>query len=553
MVNLTSQLENIMLWGVGLITLVITPWFSYDPFNVPRLFILVTCASIMFFKVALEFRETFATPAKSILIIISLFTFQMILVIFFAPGNKWQQFFGAGGRQTGFLTYLSLSILLMASLVISTSHFLKKFTKMLVIVGSVSIIYGLIQTMGMDPFPWTNPYSPVFGFFGNPNFQSSFIGFNSAATGSLLFGRKINKNLKIFLLIYLATSLFVILKTRSQQGFLVFGVTILLVVLIYVFKNSQLQKFRYFATASISVGIIAVLLDILQRSPWNSLLYKPSVSYRGDFWRAGIKMTSEHPFFGVGLDSYRDWFLRSRDAIASTRPDPNTYIDSSHNILLDFSSNGGIPLLIIYLAIVATTAVSVFKVIRRTQEFEPYFIAIFALWIGYQIQSLISINQIGLAIWGWVTSGIIIGYEINTRQGSTSDQLKGSKFRQQHKVKKPNTLVVLAGLLIGFGFGAPAFVADADFRASIDSKNIERINTTANKWPKDVIRMNFISRFYAENNLPDKALEIAKDATRYSPETFESWRLIYEISSSTAEEKAGALSKMKELDANYPK
>lgn len=553
MVNRSPHLEKAMLWGVGLTTLIITPWFSYDPFNVPRLFILVLCASIVFFQVLPEFREKFTTSSKTILILVSLFILQMIFVLIFAPGNKWQQFFGAGGRQTGFLTYISLIILLIANIAISTSHFLRRVTKMLVIVGSLSIIYGLIQVTDLDPFPWTNPYSPVFGFFGNPNFQAAFIGMNSAAVGSLLFGRKIKKNLKIFLLIYITLALFVIFKTKSQQGFLVFALTTLVVVLIYIFKNLKLRKFRYFVAFSSFAGIIGLLLDILQKSPWDSLLYKPSVSYRGDYWRAGVKMTSEHPFFGVGLDSYRDWFFRSRDAVASFRSDPSTYIDSAHNILIDFSSNGGIPLLIIYLAIVVTTIVSAFKVFRRMQEFDPYFIAIFALWFGYQTQSMISINQIGLAVWGWVTTGMIVGYEINTRQDYIHAQFKGSKQRKEVKEKKSNSLAVFAGIIVGISLGAPVFVADADFRASVDSKNIERIYSTANKWPKDVIRMNFVSRLFAESNLPDKALEIAKDATQYSPETFESWRLIYEIKSSTAEEKAQALSKMRELDANYSK
>jgi hypothetical protein len=107
--------------------------------------------------------------------------------------------------------------------------------------------------------------------------------------------------------------------------------------------------------------------------------------------------------------------------------------------------------------------------------------------------------------------------------------------------------------VLGFGLGAPVFLADVDFRTAVESQNIDRISATANKWPKDVIRMNFIARLFAENNLPEKALQVAKNATRYSPETFESWRLIYEINGSTVEEKAQALSKMKELDANYQK
>jgi hypothetical protein len=345
----------------------------------------------------------------------------------------------------------------------------------------------------------------------------------------------------------------VIAKTNSLQGFLVFGSTLILVTLVFVYKDSKFSKYKYFATTTFFFGFITATLDILQKSPWDSFLYKPSISYRGDFWRAGISMVKEHPLSGVGLDSYRDWFYRSRDSIASSRPNPNTYIDSAHNMLIDFASNGGIPLLVVYLFLIAMTARSAYKVVKRTKEFNPYFVTVLATWFGYQVQSMISINQIGLAIWGWITSGIIIGFEIHTREVDSNEQLDDLRLSKHRNLKKLSNLKIIAGLVLGFGLGAPVFLADVDFRTAVESQNIDRISATANKWPKDVIRMNFIARLFAENNLPEKALQVAKNATRYSPETFESWRLIYEINGSTVEEKAQALSKMKELDANYQK
>lgn len=549
-----NNLEKILLWSIGTTTLIITPWFSYDPFNAPRLLILVATASILFFMVAPNFKEFFKSSGRGIFVLLMFFIIQMVLVLIFAPGNKWQQFFGAGGRQTGFLTYLSFVILVIVCISVTTDFFIRQFVRMSLIVGAVSIFYGLIQATGLDPFDWTNPYSPVFGFFGNPNFQAGFVGLNTAAVSSFLFGNKIKTSLKLLLLVYIFLGLFVILKTKSQQGFLVFGSTFLMIIVLLSFKSNRLYRFRFPVSAAIFIGFAAAALDILQKSPWSPFLYKPSVSYRGDFWRAGINMSWEHPFFGVGLDSYRDWFFRSRDEIASKRPNPENYIDSAHNVFIDFAANGGFPLLGIYSVLILVTARSALRVIKQMEGFNPYFIAVFATWLGYQIQSIISINQIGLAIWGWVTSGIIIGYDLKSRENFTNKKPINTKVKQSNQANyQPSSLKIGAGLIIGLSLGAPVFIADAHFRASVDSNNIDQITATANKWPKDVIRMNFISRLFAINNLPDKALDIAKDATEYSPETFESWRLIYEIKSSTEGEKAEALMKMKELDVNFPK
>jgi tetratricopeptide (TPR) repeat protein len=35
-----------------------------------------------------------------------------------------------------------------------------------------------------------------------------------------------------------------------------------------------------------------------------------------------------------------------------------------------------------------------------------------AAWIGYQSQSIVSIDNVGIAIWGWVLSGIVIGVSL---------------------------------------------------------------------------------------------------------------------------------------------
>ena len=60
-----------------------------------------------------------------------------------------------------------------------------KLAHLLVWVGLASGLYGVLQALGGDPFDWINPYSPVFGFFGNPNFQASFMGMAAVAAVAL--------------------------------------------------------------------------------------------------------------------------------------------------------------------------------------------------------------------------------------------------------------------------------------------------------------------------------------------------------------------------------
>jgi O-antigen ligase len=542
-----KRINQILSWGVGLLTVFITPWFSYDPLNVSRMLLLIILASVALYLLLPQLKFHLLSEYRVLLGALLLFIAQMVLVLVFAPGTKLQQFFGAGGRQTGFLTYLSLIILLLSCAVYSSSILQQRVILALFVSGALSIIYGLVQVVGLDPFGWTNPYSPVFGFFGNPNFHASFLGFSAAAVTVFLISGGTKKFLRALSLLFVLLALYVIFESKSQQGFLVYGLSASVSVVILFFKNKKLVKFRYLILSSGAFGFVIVLLDILQKSPWNSILYKPSVSFRGDYWRAGWKMTIDHPIFGVGLDSYRDWYFRNRDLVTASRSESGNYTDSAHNVLLDFSANGGIPLLIIYLGLIVLTLISAVKTLKRMEGFNPYFVAIFVVWVGYTAQSLISINQIGLAVWGWMTSGLIIGYEIKSRtRFEEKVSAKATSRKSQHSAG--TSLRITAGLVTGLALGLPAFLADASFRSSIDSRNIERITATADRWPQDVIRMNYISRLFLQNNLPDKAIEIARKSVIVSPDNFQAWKILYELPNVSEIEKAEALEMMKKLN-----
>ena len=536
---------------MGLETIFITPWFSYDPLNVSRMLLLLVLSSMILLIVLPELKNAWSGNLKITILLMGLFIFQLVLVLLVAPGNKWQQFFGTSGRQTGFLTYLALVIILIGAAIGSSSILLTYIFRALCVAGVLSIGYGIIQAAGADPIGWTNPYSPVFGFFGNPNFQAAFMGFSAAAVSVFIIAKNIKILWRSLSLLYVIGALYVINASKSQQGFLVYGFGLAVLILIFFYKLQNLRKFRFAILSGTLLGFLAVSLDILQKSPWQSFLYKPSVSYRGDYWRAGWKMTLDHPFFGVGLDSYRDWFYRSRDLVTASRPEAKKFTDSAHNVLLDFSANGGFPLLLIYGALLIITLIAALRVLKRTEEINPYFVAIFVVWVGYTAQSLISINQIGLAIWGWLSAGLIIGYEANTRTPlEDSHKIKSKNIPKIHPAGIP--LRMGAGLILGLVLGLPAFLADANFRSSIDSRNIERITATAYKWPQDVVRMNYIASLFDQNKLPDKALVIARDAVTYSPNSFLSWKIIYDLSTTPASEKTHAFEMMKMLNPLDP-
>jgi hypothetical protein len=181
------------------------------------------------------------------------------------------------------------------------------------------------------------------------------------------------------------------------------------------------------------------------------------------------------------------------------------------------------------------------------------FVALTAGWIGYQIQSLVSINQIGLAIWGWLLSGLLIGYEISTRDShvklaGVETVSKGRNVKLKPKTEDGSIIKLLIGALVGFALVYPAFQADVNWRKGLATADSKLLLRAATQFPLDSYRLNNIAIEFEKNSLTDDAVGIARIATEFNPRSYDSWWVIYNARGSSIEEKIFAKSKMLELD-----
>jgi O-antigen ligase len=536
-----KQIMNMVLWGAAVISLLITP-FSFDPLNVSK-FALLSVIGFSILGVIFTFKGIYRDlQYRLVLIVAGLFIVLGLVSLLVTRTNLFQQVFGAAGRHTGFLTYLSLTAFMLGATFVSSTVFMARIMSFLFITGLISLSYGLIQTFNLDPLNWTNSFSPVIGFLGNPNFQSSFMAITATSALSMILKSSIKSWLRVTYFIYILLALFSIYKSNSQQGYLVFGVGFFVVLLFWIktkFQSRSLLSIYLF----ISTGIgVAVILDILQRAPWASILYKESVSNRGDMWRSGWRMTLDHPLFGVGFDNYGDWYRRYRDLDAISARGVDTMSNAAHNVFLDISTAGGFPLLIVYLAILGLTVRAAFKLLLRTKSFDAPLAGIVGAWFAYVAQSLISINQIGLAVWGWVFSGAIIGYEIYTR----------TEKQATNRVTVDNLGTILIGGFCGLIVGFPPLISDLVYRNAIDSREIVRVESAAYQWPQNGDRMIQIAATFRDNNLLDQAIKVARDATKFAPQRYEAWQVLSSLPNLPESERIQAIAKMKELDPFNP-
>ena len=542
-----SVLGTVLVWGLISVTLLVTPNWALDPIN-PIKMLAVTAIGFTGLGVFLANQKALAIRRfKLPLILIVSFMVWQLIVVLVSGGEKLQQIFGTTGRNTGLITYLAFSIFFVVSIAASNRAFLNRFLLVSLVVGVASLGYGLVQAFGGDPFDWVNPYSPVFGFLGNPNFQSSLLGILGSIVFAQLLSSSVKFQIKGLYLAFLLLTVYVIRETASQQGFLVLLIGSSIALGIFVYQRSKALGYSYLGLALL--GFVAVLVGTLNKGPLAALLYKDSVTYRGDYWRAGWKMTVDNPIFGVGLDSYGDWYRRSRSIEATLRRGPEIVSNAAHNVLLDFSSYGGFPLVFLYMVLMGLVLVSAVMVIKRSQGFNAGFVGLFGGWVAFQAQSIISINQIGLALWGWILSGLIIGYEINTRNTESVEEKKPGKNAAKRIYTSAGTsLSMFVGLVIGVLIGMPPYLASAKYKGALETSNPVVIQEAAYIWPLDSTRMTQVSRTLNDNKLEKEGLTVAEDAVKSFPEKFEVWETLYLMKSATEAQKADALAQMKRLD-----
>jgi hypothetical protein len=331
--------------------------------------------------------------------------------------------------------------------------------------------------------------------------------------------------------------LYIIIETDSEQGFFVLLSGLIVTSIVWLYYKTNLRKFLKYYMGLVFVGFIAVLTDIFQLSPWPSIFYSNSISERGEFWRAGWAMINNNPFTGVGLDGFRDNYHQYRTLQAALR-DPEAKVNAAHNVFIDIGVGGGIPLLIIYLIFNFLVFLSAIRILNRNKDFNTYFVALFASWCGYTLQTFISINHIGLAIWGWALGGTIIGYEVSTRNIGINSFIKSGT----------SGLKILAGLIVGLLISLPQLLADTNFRSGLKSGNINVILENLDSWPQSSERYNLTAAIFLENGLIDQAKLSIFKGLNFNPNNLQAWLFLYKLPNISESDRDRAILNIKRLD-----
>ncbi len=551
-------LSRILAFGAMFVTVFIVSGSVTDPVNVTKFMALGVVALAAISVALFTSLRTVLLQNKLVLFVGVIFIVAMGISVVLSKSPLSQNIYGTYGRNNGLLTYAFLLAIYLSALTLSNQSSFKWVMNGLFVAGVINVIYcGWVIAFG-DFVGWSNPYGNILGTLGNPNFIGAFLGIFSAVIicGMILYVTSIPKVFMLFILYSLTW--FEIIRSHAIQGRVVGALGAAIVLGYWIRSKYSVILTGAYVITSIAVGSVA-LLGALQIGPLTSYIYKVSVSLRGQYWLAGWNTGNSHPIFGVGMDSFGDWYRRMRDPHALEMPGVNTVVNAAHNVPLDIFAFGGWILFICYVTLIIATLVALIRFTLRNRGFDPIFVALATSWIGYQVQSLISINQIGLAVWGWLLGGALIAYERSNRLALPSEnQPKSIKQRKGFDGAKGSLtsvpIAIIAGL-IGLMLAIPPFSADAKWRTAQLSRTavqLEESMKTSYFNPATTNRYMTNVQIFEENQLFDLAHKYALEGVSWNPESFELWKILYLIKNSTIEEKNEALKNMKRLDPLNP-
>lgn len=540
--NSLNSSEKYALWFIAVLTLIVTPGLTYDPINVPKFLILGLGTSVLSILLLKNNEIKFLTKQKVLIGLSLSFIATLVLSSVVSKSNVSSVIFGSPGRHTGLISYVSLAIVLVLFSTISTLNFASSVHRLILHLCFGLSLYGLLQYVGLEIFPYGSAYgSSVFGTFGNSNFLSAFLGMGSVASGLTAMNSNLNRKFRIFGLVAFVSAIFTIFLSDSQQGFLVSaaGLGVGIIINLYRYRKYAfvgLASFLYFVA-----GFFASL-GFFNIGPAASLIYQSSLGIRKEYWSAAIQMMKEYTAFGVGLDNFGDFYRRSR-SVDFARFNPGIVTDSAHNVFLDLGSGGGIFVLFTYSVIILYTFVKAYKIIRQNNPSDFVYVVLFSTWLAYIVQSFISINNLGLAIWGWALSGLLIGYQ--------PDEIQTPPDILKNKISIHSKIVISLAIIIGL-FTVPTFVSSTYFYSALKSGNAITIKNSAFIFPDDLSRYVLVAKALQSNNFQVEAKEVLDIGVRKFPDSFDLWKLYSESAVASQSQKMKARSEMQRLDPNNP-
>lgn len=436
-----------------------------------------------------------------------------LLTVAVLSPHRHLAWWGVGVRWSGALSYLALLILTWAS-AISFDRGRAWSAGLWGSLGAVPVVaYTLVQVSGRDPFDWAASQSfgtHVMSTFGNPNFSSAFLAIITPLVLACALRQKFHWIIRgsgVFLSVVMLGCIGHLVSLQGQIAVL----TSVLVLGIFVAEHRQ----RLVATLLL-VGPLALVVAVIplaaerlgisglllvagvlavssswvgrfvnktagdsdkagsaKASPWSwataavlaiaglfvfvavfSQRLGDELGERWDFWSVALKVFSDRPVTGLGLETFGTRFgeLRGADHVV----DGAAFLsDSPHSVPIGLLAGGGVLIATAYAALTVTAGWVGIRLLRRCKGDERLIAGgIVASWLAYHLQSLVSVDIPALGVTNAVLTGML--FAMGARTANRDRTMIGARVWRHRPLAVRRTVGVAAAVLVAVILVEPA-------------------------------------------------------------------------------------------------
>lgn len=317
---------------------------------------------------------------------------------------------GESTRRMGLVSYLAYIALFLVTVHAFGRDGIERLVRLTSLAALGVAGYGALQAAGMDPFAWDTS-AGVPSTLANPNYVAAFLG---AATPLALWAVLVVRDPfeRILHGAAFVGALAVLPLTLSVQGAIV--VAGALGVFAAGWLSLRSGGIRSIGLAALAgggaVALVGVVAGLARVGPLAGVLGERSTFVlRTYHWRTALRMWREEPITGVGLDLFHAYVRVHRPAEIFDAQRGDRVSASPFNLPLDMLASGGLILGVAYVAFVVIVGIILVRGLIAAVGGERLLLAaVGGAWLGYQLQSLVSIDVPPLAVLHYVLAGAIV-------------------------------------------------------------------------------------------------------------------------------------------------
>ncbi len=311
--------------------------------------------------------------------------------------------YGEYARSEGLFSLLTYYFIFLNAKNMSNEKDKSILIKTLMVLGIISIIYGILQVYTNSPYilHFQMPYMAS-GLIGNPNFLGSFMVMLTSFTFSIYMFESQKKYLILSIIFFMGICL-----STSSGPFIGFVLTLIFFIIFYrkkiKWKNLLIVLFLFvivYFLIDYSVKYVHTNIFHNKINPnynISSELKNISLSNFGNgrikIWKESLPLLNKYWPVGAGLDNFgKVYGVRN-----------GVYYDKAHNVYLQIAITNGVFALIIYLIL---HFIIFFKGLKFKDKI---YIALLMAFLSYSIQAFTNISVIEVAPIFFMICGLLIG------------------------------------------------------------------------------------------------------------------------------------------------